>query len=59
LKRNQSKKTAHPQLKMASAGWLDAIEIRDDIGFFQAVKAALAKPRGERKATEDLDHAVR
>ncbi len=44
---------------MASAGWLDAIEIRDDIGFFQAVKAALAKPRGERKATEDLDHAVR
>jgi type I restriction enzyme R subunit len=59
LKRNQSKKTAHPQLKMASAGWLDSIEIRDDIGFFQAVKAALAKPRGERKATEDLDHAVR
>ena len=37
----------------------EAIEIRDDIGFFQAVKAALAKPRGERKSSEHLDHAVR
>jgi type I restriction enzyme R subunit len=41
------------------AGSDEAIEIRDDIGFFQAVKAALAKPRGERKTSEDLDHAVR
>jgi type I restriction enzyme R subunit len=41
------------------AGSEDALEIRDDIGFFQAVKAALAKPRGERKSSESLDHAVR
>jgi type I restriction enzyme R subunit len=41
------------------AGTDDAIEIRDDIGFFQAVKAALAKKRGESKSTEVLDHAVR
>jgi type I restriction enzyme R subunit len=41
------------------AGTEEAIAIRDDIGFFQAVKAALAKPRGQRKTTEDLDHAVR
>src|SRR5882724_5180324 len=41
------------------AGTDEAIEIRDDIGFFQAVKAALGKKRGERKSTEDLDHAVR
>ncbi len=41
------------------AGTDDAIEIRDDIGFFQAVKAALAKKRGEIKSTEVLDHAVR
>ncbi len=41
------------------AGTEEAIAIRDDIGFFQAVKAALAKPRGSRKTTEELDHAVR
>src|SRR5439155_2148448 len=41
------------------AGTEGAIEIRDDIGFFQAVKAALAKRRGPRKTTEELDHAVR
>ena len=41
------------------AGTDEAITIRDDIGFFQAVKAALAKKRGERQSTEDLDHAVR
>src|SRR5947199_8975694 len=41
------------------AGTDDAVDIRDDIGFFQAVKAALAKKRGERKSTGDLDHAVR
>jgi type I restriction enzyme R subunit len=41
------------------AGADDAIEIRDDIGFFQQVKIALSKKRGERKTTEELDHAVR
>src|SRR5206468_2727313 len=41
------------------AGTDEAIAIRDDIGFFQAVKAALAKKRGERKSSEGLDHAVR
>jgi type I restriction enzyme, R subunit len=41
------------------AGTKEAIEIRDDISFFQAVKAALAKPRGTRKTTDELDHAVR
>jgi type I restriction enzyme R subunit len=41
------------------AGTEQAIAIRDDIGFFQAVKAALAKPRSPRKTTEELDHAVR
>lgn len=41
------------------AGSEGAVDIRDDIGFFQAVKAALAKPRGERKSSEHLDHAVR
>lgn len=41
------------------AGSEDALAIRDDIGFFQAVKAALAKPRGERKSSESLDYAVR
>ncbi len=33
--------------------------LRDDIGFFQQVKITLAKPRGERKSSEHLDHAVR
>ncbi|MCC6127417.1 MAG: type I restriction endonuclease subunit R [Pirellulales bacterium] len=37
----------------------EAIRIRDDIAFFQAVRAALAKPSGERKSPEDLDQAVR
>ena len=41
------------------AGSEEAIAIRDDIGFFQAVKIALAKPRGERKSSDDLDYAVR
>jgi type I restriction enzyme, R subunit len=41
------------------AGSEEALAIRDDVGFFQAVKAALAKPRGERKSSESLDHAVR
>src|SRR5205807_41430 len=41
------------------AGTDEAMAIRDATGFLQAVKAALAKKRGERKTTEELDHAVR
>jgi len=38
----------------------EAIRIRDDVGFFQAVRAVLAKNApGERKTDEDLDHAIR
>ncbi len=38
----------------------EAIRIRDDVGFFQAVRAVLAKSApGERKTDEDLDHAIR
>jgi type I restriction enzyme R subunit len=38
----------------------EAIRIRDDVAFFQAVKAALAKSTaGPGKPEEDLDHAVR
>ncbi|NLE57670.1 MAG: HsdR family type I site-specific deoxyribonuclease, partial [Planctomycetes bacterium] len=37
----------------------EAIRIRDDIAFFQAVRAVLVKPSGERRSQEDLDQAVR
>ena len=37
----------------------EAIRLRDDISFFQAVRAALAKPTGERMTGDDLDYAVR
>jgi type I restriction enzyme R subunit len=38
----------------------DALRIRDDVGFFQAVRAVLAKSSsGGRKTDEDLDHAIR
>ncbi len=38
----------------------EAIRIRDDVGFFQAVRAVLAKSApGERKSDEELDHAIR
>jgi type I restriction enzyme R subunit len=38
----------------------EAIRIRDDVGFFQAVRAAVAKTTvGERRASGDLDHAIR
>ena len=38
----------------------DAIRIRDDVAFFQAVRSVLAKrTEGETKPEEDLDHAVR
>ena len=37
-----------------------ALAIRDDVGFFQAVRAQLAKHApGDRKTDEELDHAVR
>ena len=37
-----------------------AIAIRDDVGFFQAVRVVLAKTApGERKSDEELDHAIR
>jgi type I restriction enzyme R subunit len=37
-----------------------ALRIQDDVGFFQAVQAVLAKREaGKRRPEEDLDHAVR
>ena len=37
-----------------------ALGIRDEVGFFQAVRAALMKNApGDRRTDEDLDHAVR
>src|SRR6266849_6701008 len=37
-----------------------AIEIRDDVGFFQAVRAVLAKGDGERRKSDDeMNHAIR
>jgi type I restriction enzyme R subunit len=37
-----------------------ALEIRDDVGFFQAVRAVLVKGvEGGPKPAEDLDHAIR
>jgi type I restriction enzyme, R subunit len=38
----------------------EALRIRDDVGFFQAVRAVLAKNASiERKSDEELDHAIR
>ncbi len=38
----------------------DALAIRDDVGFFQAVRAALAKHDAEPgRLREDIDHAIR
>ena len=38
----------------------EALRIRDDVSFFQAVRASLAKRApGEAKTEEELDHAVR
>jgi type I restriction enzyme R subunit len=38
----------------------EALRIRDDVGFFQAVRAVLAKGApGERKTDEEMDHAIR
>jgi type I restriction enzyme, R subunit len=37
-----------------------ALRIRDEVSFFQAVRASLAKRGpGEAKTEEELDHAVR
>ena len=39
---------------------LEALRIRDDVAFFQAVQAVLAKRApGEARPEEDIDHAVR
>ncbi len=38
----------------------EALRIRDDVGFFQAVRAVLAKSiPGDRKTDEELEHAIR
>jgi type I restriction enzyme, R subunit len=38
----------------------EALRIRDDVGFFQAVRAVLAKSApGDRRTDEELDHAIR
>ncbi|MBK5958367.1 DEAD/DEAH box helicase [Rhodoplanes elegans] len=38
----------------------EALRIRDDVGFFQAVRSVLAKTgNGSRKTDEQLDHAIR
>ena len=38
----------------------ESLRIRDDVGFFQAVRAVLAKSAaGEKKNDEELDHAIR
>ncbi|MBX3184297.1 MAG: type I restriction endonuclease subunit R [Polyangiaceae bacterium] len=39
----------------------EAIRVRDDVGFFQAVRAAIAKTQGGGRggASGDLDHAIR
>jgi type I restriction enzyme R subunit len=38
----------------------EALRIRDDVGFFQAVRAVLAKSAAsEHKTDEELDHAIR
>jgi type I restriction enzyme R subunit len=38
----------------------EAIRIRDDVGFFQAVRTAIAKSSvGERRAAGEIDHAIR
>jgi len=38
----------------------EAIRIRDDVGFFQAVRTAIAKlTTSDRRASGDLDHAIR
>ena len=38
----------------------EALRIRDDVGFFQAVKSALVKSTaGDRRSPDDIEHAIR
>lgn len=37
----------------------EALDIRDDVAFFQAVRSALIKSTGGEKPVEDLDHAIK
>lgn len=37
----------------------EAIDIRDDVAFFQAVRSVLAKSTGVEKPGEELDHAIK
>src|SRR5690606_5590711 len=37
----------------------EAADLRDDIGFFQTLRAAFAKGSGSERSPEELDHAVR
>jgi type I restriction enzyme R subunit len=38
----------------------EAIRIRDDVGFFQAVRAALTKStEGKKRSPDDIEHAIR
>lgn len=38
----------------------EALRVRDDVGFFQAVRSVLAKGApGDRKTDDELDHAIR
>ena len=38
----------------------EAVRIRDDVGFFQSVRARLAEPApGSRRSEDEMDHAIR
>ncbi|HWA76036.1 MAG TPA: type I restriction endonuclease subunit R [Polyangiaceae bacterium] len=38
----------------------ESIRVRDDVGFFQAVRSAIAKTQvGDRQGSGDIDHAIR
>ena len=37
----------------------EAIELRDDIAFFQAIRTQVAKTSGSQRSPDELDHAVR
>lgn len=41
------------------AGTDEAVELRDDIAFFQAIKAQLVKSSGSQRPPEELDAAIR
>ena len=61
---NRNSSTPSPSCRQAFAlavPHIKAIEIRDDVGFFQAVRAALAKSEisGKEKSPEDIDAAIR